>query len=272
MRWFRDARRGDIQGELPGWPEGPSFSVRPQEPERPVRQAGLFGLRALYVAVGGALEALGGTGSFLPGSGNGPGRPQEPENEVTDFPVMWAAPGTVARTLPWQLDPGRCPENLRTHIVVTDRRVVVLGLPDGEPLRDRVLWEAERSKIARVERMRFSAVGGEAKVCFTDGSWCRLAPPDPREYWSVLRHLVHPTDLVPVDALTPRQRAYVQSYVATVKEADTSVDPVITRRPSGKLLIEVTTTQPVRSDLGIVKPFRFMGRSGGRGGFDPHDL
>ena len=28
MRWFRDTERNDIQNELPGWPEGPSFTAR----------------------------------------------------------------------------------------------------------------------------------------------------------------------------------------------------------------------------------------------------
>lgn len=28
MRWFRDTERNDIQGELPGWPEGPVYTTR----------------------------------------------------------------------------------------------------------------------------------------------------------------------------------------------------------------------------------------------------
>src|SRR4051794_17681102 len=69
LRWFRDTQRNDIQAELPGWPEGPSYVLHPEAEKHPGRRVGLFGLRALYVAVGGALESLGGTGSFLPGSG-----------------------------------------------------------------------------------------------------------------------------------------------------------------------------------------------------------
>ncbi|EST30573.1 hypothetical protein M878_17810 [Streptomyces roseochromogenus subsp. oscitans DS 12.976] len=191
---------------------------------------------------------------------------------MTDFPVLWAASGTLARTLPWQIDPSRCPENYRTHIIITDRRVVITGFPDDDLLRDQVLWEAGRSQIACVERMRYSSVGGEAKVHFTDGSWCRLAPPNKRQYWPVLRHLVHPPELVPWDALTPRQRAYVESYLSSVSDRDSSVAPVVTRRPSGKFLIEVTTTQRVKPDLGVLKPFCFMSQAGGRGGFDPNDL
>jgi hypothetical protein len=185
---------------------------------------------------------------------------------------MWADGGAVARTLPWQLDPARCPDDYRTHITVTDRRVVITGFPGDNPQCEQVLWQVERSQIARVERMRFSSVGEEAKVHFPDDSWIRLAPPGPRKYWSVLRHLAHPTEVVPMGALTPRQRAYVESYVASVTDRDTSAEPVITRRPSGKFLIEVPTTQPVKPDLGMLRPFWFMSQTGSRGGFDPKDL
>ncbi|POX51489.1 hypothetical protein C3489_19845 [Streptomyces sp. Ru71] len=271
-RWFRDHQRHDIQGELPGWPDGPEFVPSPETDEQPVRKAGMFGLRAAYVLVGGALEALGGTGSFLPGAGDRPGRPQDPDNEVHDFPVMWATRDGIARTLPWQLDPGRCPDRYRTHAVVTDRRLLVLGLPGGDPGHDEVLWQVNRAEIARVERMRFSGVGEDAKIQFVDGSWCRLAPPSARRYWTVLRHLAHPTELVPLSALTPRQRAYVESYVTSVPDRDLTAEPVITRRPSGKFLIEVATDEPVSADSGVVKQYWFMNKHGGRGAFDPGDL
>ncbi|MFD5158391.1 hypothetical protein ACFWMJ_10010 [Streptomyces hawaiiensis] len=41
------------------------------------------------------------------------GKPEERDNEIDDFPVMWAAPGTLARTAPWQLDPDRRPKGLQ---------------------------------------------------------------------------------------------------------------------------------------------------------------
>ncbi|MET7451250.1 hypothetical protein ABZT03_04990 [Streptomyces sp. NPDC005574] len=132
LRWLRDTRRHDIQGELSGWPAGPAFSLRPEAKNHHVRRVGLFGLRALYVAVGGALE-----------------------------------------------------------------------------------------------------------------SGCDTAA---------------------------RQRAYVDSYVAAVAVRDTSVEPVITRRPSKRLLIEVTTTKPVKPEFGMLKPFWFMSPAGSRGAFDPNDL
>ena len=139
MRWFRDTERRDIQAELPGWPEGPGFTVRSKS-ERRLRKGGRFAAGFLMVAVVGVIEALSSGGSM--GNISTLGSPQEPENEVEDFPVIWAAPGTLARTLPWQLDPGRRPGTYRTHMVVTDGRILVLGLrSDTDVPHDEVLWE-----------------------------------------------------------------------------------------------------------------------------------
>ncbi|MFF1377054.1 hypothetical protein [Streptomyces sp. NPDC058308] len=272
MRWFRGAEREDIQHELPGWPDGHSYAPEPPAAKITARKVGLFGLGSLYALVMAALGAFGsGTGAG-PGGRRGPGRPTDRENEVGDFPVMWAAPGTLARTLPWQLDPGRRPAEYRTHCVVTDRRVVILGFPDLDPGQDTVLWEIGRDRIAGVERMSYSDVGGEAKICFDDGSWCRLAPPTERIHWTVLRHLTHPTVLLAVSEMTPRQRKYVESYVASLSEREPSAAPVVTQRPSGRFLIEVTTKEPLSANHGITKDYWFMSRRGGRGAIRPNDL
>ncbi|MET9535890.1 MULTISPECIES: hypothetical protein [unclassified Streptomyces] len=149
MRWFRDMQGNDIQQQLAGWPAGPSFAARPPAQQRPVRKVGLFGLRALYVVIAGALEGLGGTGSFFPGAGDGPGRSQDPANEIEDFPVIQGNSGSIAQGLPWQLDPARCPEGYRTHAVVTDQRVVIVGFQDDDPSQDEVLWtsSAQPSRV-----------------------------------------------------------------------------------------------------------------------------
>ncbi|MEU6480717.1 hypothetical protein ABZ858_28330 [Streptomyces sp. NPDC047017] len=272
MRWFRDPRRNDIHQELPGWPAGPCFALGAEPGKTPGGNAAALGLRALYVAIGGALEALGGTGGFLPGRSAGPGRPQEPENEVEDFPVMWAEPDSVARTLPWQLDPARCPESCRTHLIVTDRRLVVVGFTGDDLSRDEVLWEIDRSEVSGAETMRCSAVGGDIRIHFADGSWCRLAPPSSRVHWSITRHLAGCAELVSSSDLTSRQSRYVDSYVSSLGERNTSVEPVITRRRSGNFLIEVTTTIPVKPDHGLLKSYAFMSKAGRRGGFNPADL
>ncbi len=63
----------------------------------------------------------------------GPPYHREPRDELEDFPVLWAAPGTLARTLPWRLDPARSDQRRsRTHLIVTDHRLVVVGLPFNE--------------------------------------------------------------------------------------------------------------------------------------------
>ncbi|MEU7584510.1 hypothetical protein AB0B50_43820 [Streptomyces sp. NPDC041068] len=277
MRWFRDAERRDIQNELTaqaGWPDGPSYTLAPPPPPKSAaRKAGRFGLgtlvAAVVIALGVLLGDLGGTG---PGGSKGPGRPRDPENEVDDFPVLWGAPGTLARTLPWQLDPARRPAEYHTHCVVTDRRVVIVGFPDLNPRKDEVLWEIDRQHITQVERMTYSEVRGEAKIRFTDGSWCRLAPPGLRYGWTVLRHLAHPTELLPPAEMTPRQRKYVESYAASVIDRDPDEAPVVTRRPSGRFLIEVRTTAPVTAEDGIEKRHQHMSKRGRQGAIRQGDI
>ncbi|MGW3913691.1 hypothetical protein ACWEBX_19540 [Streptomyces sp. NPDC005070] len=266
MRWFRDTERNDIQDALAGWPEGPVCTIRPKS-ERRVRAAGAFGVRAAALAVLGAVETLAAAGSI--GSGpRGTGRSHDHENEVDDFPVMWAAPGTVARTLPWQLDPGRCPEHYRTHIVVTDRRVLVLGFPDDDTTRDEVLWQTDRDRIAKVERRTFTKVGLEAVITFTDRSWCRLAPPSPSDHWEVVRHLAYASAVVTPEELTPGQKKTVAAFTAE----HPSFRTVVTRRPSGNFTIEVTSEPDPDPREGSDPQLRLMGPDGEHVNFEPGDL
>ncbi|MGW1530782.1 hypothetical protein [Streptomyces aureus] len=266
MRWFRDTERNDIQNDLEGWPEGPAFGLR-SKPERRVRAAGAFGVRAAALAVLGAVETLSAAGSV----GNAPrgtGRSRDRENEVDDFPVMWAAPGTVARTLPWQLDPSRCPERYRTHIVVTDRRVLVIGFPDDDTTRDEVLWQTDRDDISNVERRTFTKVGLEAVITFTDRSWCRLAPPGAQDHWEVVRHLAYPSAVLAPEELTPRQRETVAAFAAERPSSRT----VVTRRPSGNFTIEVTSESDPDPARGSDPRLRLMGPDGEHVNFKAGDL
>ncbi|WP_241194163.1 hypothetical protein [Streptomyces sp. SID10115] len=57
---------------------------------------------------------------------------------------MWAAPGTLARTLPWQLDPARRPKGYTTDLVVTSHRLLFVG-PELGLLEDVRLTFADRS-------------------------------------------------------------------------------------------------------------------------------
>ncbi|MGW3934097.1 hypothetical protein [Streptomyces phaeochromogenes] len=232
-RWFRDTERNDIQGELSelaGWPEGPVHRVR--------SSGGALGLNVLKggaitvgVLIMAALSSAGGNvGGGVRGSGSG--TTHDRADEVEDFPVMWAAPGTIARTLPWQLDPGRCKQkHYRTHAILTDRRLLIVGLPFAEKRReivkDEVLWETPRSAIGTVERRDFKD-GDDVKVVFTDGSWCRLTC-FRRE--CLTRHIIDQPDLVPLDSLTPAQRGTAEAFAAA--HAPDAGLPLITRNPCG---------------------------------------
>ncbi|MFJ5640651.1 hypothetical protein [Streptomyces sp. NPDC093223] len=171
-RWFRDPARRDIQGELPGWPPGPVYRLKSRTGFVLRTVLGitfLLGVLALAVVADGNVPSVSGP------AGAGLGRSKDPENEEEDFPVLWAAPGAVARTLPWELDPARRPGTDVTHLVLTDRRLLVLGgLQDPRDPWEEVLWETDLSAVAAVERCLFSVGGRDFRVTFTDGSWCRL--------------------------------------------------------------------------------------------------
>ncbi|WP_328845790.1 hypothetical protein [Streptomyces sp. NBC_00258] len=244
MRWFRDAERNDIQGELPGWPEGPAYTPR-STGESVARNSIKGAAMALGAAVMGILGSAGGNISGTYGDTSGKDTSDDRADEVEDFPVLWAAPGTIARTLPWQLDPGRSGEkHYRTHAIVTDRRLVIVGLlyhkKDDKLIEDETLWEIPRSHIGRIERRDFKD-GQDVKISFTDASWCRLSS-FRRE--KLTRYLLHPLDLVPLGSLTPAQRSAVEDFVATAHAPDVGT-PVVDRRPSGHYRVEV----PVPSEL-----------------------
>ncbi|GAA3087583.1 hypothetical protein ACFQ0X_19465 [Streptomyces rectiviolaceus] len=234
MRWFRDTNRLDVQDHLPGWPEGPRYAPR-TKPEQRTRSAARFGLRGLYAVVAGGLETLAGSGSVtkVPRAIGHP--PEDPDNEVEDFPVLWAAPDSLARTLPWQLDPGRRPAGYLTYAVVTDRRVVILGRADDGRAGPEVLWECARTDIAGAERRNFSKENSDAVIRFTDGSWCRLHVSLP---YGLLRYLATPHELLGDDRLSPGQREAVAAFTARHALA---TRPVVSRRPSGNVLVEYRT-------------------------------
>ncbi|MFI2620025.1 hypothetical protein [Streptomyces sp. NPDC018584] len=236
MRWFRDTERNDIQNELPGWPEGPLYKAR-SKGDSLARNVGKGGVLALGAVIMGILTGGGGSGPSA--SKSGTAASEDRADEIDDFPVMWAAPGTIARTLPWQLDPSRAPdpEQYRTHAIVTDRRLVVVGLPvlkkDRKVIEDEVLWETPRSTISRVEWRNFRNER-DVKIVFTDGSWCRLQSPL-REY--LARYLVSTPDVIPLESLTQAQRQAIDNFLDTANAADLS-EPVVTRLPCGHYRVE----------------------------------
>ncbi|MFH9009630.1 hypothetical protein ACH4E5_41205 [Streptomyces afghaniensis] len=183
-RSFRDHERNDIEPDLPGWPPGRTFAVR-----------GFFGKLGRHVrtVVTGLLmlplyiiaDALG-----SPASPEKRGKLEERENEVDDFPVMWAGGGETARTLPWQLDPSRRPWRMVTEIELTESdglvrilsyentargsRFVSWGGGEKVPGSEAVLWSVPRKDIAGAEIKPFSLAESDFKISFRDGSWARL--------------------------------------------------------------------------------------------------
>jgi hypothetical protein len=163
-RSFRDRRRHDIEAEFPGWPEGNStFSVR-----RLPGKIGVYARDAVsapFVVAWGILCDLLGGSTIDPEPGRG--KLEDQENEVDDFPVMWADPGDTARALPWQLDPSRRPSRCVTEIVLTPGRLCVVE-------SGRTLWETPRDNVAEATVKQFSLGRRDFRLTFQDGSWARL--------------------------------------------------------------------------------------------------
>ncbi|WP_055524693.1 hypothetical protein [Streptomyces graminilatus] len=249
MRWFRDFQRNDIQNELAGWPTGPTYTVR-SAGDTVARNAAKGVLAAAGMAIRGFLSAHGGSIGGTPGlAGNGTNISHDHADEIDDFPVMWAAPGTIARSLPWQLDPARSSEKrYRTHAVITDRRLAIVGFPyvkgNDSLIDDELLWETPRSSIERVELRDFK-LGRDAKIFFGDGSWCRLKSIG-RE--RLTRYLIEPLDFIPLDSLTPAQRNTAEAFAAA--QAPDAELPLVKRNPCGCFRIEVVALSTVHAFFG----------------------
>lgn len=237
-RWFRDAERNDIQGELAEWPDGPVFTPRTQG-DQAARSVGR-GLLSAIPVIANIIANIGGAGGSPFGSGAGSGKPEEPENEVDDFPVMWAAPGTLARTVPWQLDPGRRPEGYLTDLVLTSRRLLFLDEVG-------VLAEFPRESISGARQMEFSRIGADMRLTFADDSWIRLFTGSPANAERLAGILNGDVQAVPESALTDAQRARVARFVAHLRGS--LHPPVYTRYPSGIVRVEVCVPSKAGKDL-----------------------
>ncbi|MGW6062812.1 hypothetical protein [Streptomyces sp. NPDC055189] len=245
MRWFRDEERRDIQGELAGWPDGRVY-VKRSNASRVARSGLKAGLLVALIAVVGV---LGGTGV---GNVSTLGRSDDPEDEVEDFPVLWGAPGTLARDLPWQLDSARRPSTDRTHAIITDRRLLVVGLlDDEETIWDDVLWEVPRSAVGLVEPRDFGS-GHDVKVVFTDGSWCRLSSRWRDAFVDRLRDV---PEIVRLEELTTAQRMTVMTFAAAHSAAGT---PLVTRQSDGNFLVGIRASDRVSPSQGLCEGVQHM--------------
>ncbi|MDQ0930376.1 hypothetical protein [Streptomyces turgidiscabies] len=244
-RWFRGPERDDIQDELTGWPPGPAYSPHTVG-DQTARRAG----RAFLVGIpliANLIANIGGASGSPFGDVPVRGKPEEPENEVHDFPVMWAAPGTFARTVPWQLDPGRRPEGYTTDLVLTSRRLLFLGTRSGTLDKADVLGEYARESIAGARRMKFSEVGADVRVTFADQSWIRLFTGSPDTAERLAEFLSGAAQGLPESALSDAQRQRVSRFVVDLP--DTAQSPVYTRLPSGIVLVEARV--PAKAGRGL---------------------
>ncbi|MFF5964162.1 hypothetical protein ACFY64_10520 [Streptomyces collinus] len=183
-RSFRDLERNDIEPDLPGWPSRPPFRVRGFLGKLGVHVRSVT-IRLLLLPLIIIADALG-----SPVSPEKRGELEERENEIDDFPVMWAGEGETARTLPWQLDPSRRSWRTVTEIELAEpdglvriwsyedtargSRFVSWGGGQKASGSETVLWSVPRKEIVGAQIKRFSMAESDFKVSFRDGSWARL--------------------------------------------------------------------------------------------------
>lgn len=224
------------------WPGRPEFAVLDASERR--QQRAVNGLLRWVPAVVGAIVNLGGPSGVGGGQEpRGPHESQEPENEVEDFPVMWAERGALARRVPWELDPDRVPRRagvalLATDLAVTDRSVYVVGYGPKSPDDAEVLWSTPRSTITNAEIMPYLGAHPDLRLTFADGSWIRLnaKATSPAK---LLVNAVNGTSRVITEAdLTDGQRAQVAETARRFK-VDAGLPQVFTRLPSGLVQAEL---------------------------------
>jgi hypothetical protein len=263
-RWFRDTERRDIQAELPGWPAGPEYTLHSTATQKADRVGGGL-LGGLVIAARVAVEAVTG-GNAVQVGGASRSKPEDPANESEDFPVMWAAPGTVARTVPWQLDPARSPEHTRVDAVVTERRFLLLGIGPDLTASATLLWETPRETVAGAERLAFSEGGHDVRVTFTDGSWVRLSTGAADKFAGVLAER---RKLLPEAELTEGQRERLTRFVGELPA--TAQPPKLFRLASGVVLAE--SQVPAKAGKGLFETHSIvMGDSGEAARPQPGDL
>lgn len=190
-RWFRDPQGRDIEPLLEqqgGWPhrEGPTGppGAQPTDWRDTTAKAVGASIKVAQTIAGVATSAAGG----LSGAGDidlGPAKKyMDPAIEFEDFPVMVAGPGSVAGSVPWQLDPARRPADYQVLMSLTSRRFLLTHLqtPGGEwslgglmeTLPRQLIWQVPRQRIAGVEQRKYSENEADTILRFTDGSWIRV--------------------------------------------------------------------------------------------------
>ncbi|MFF4250904.1 hypothetical protein ACFY1L_06840 [Streptomyces sp. NPDC001663] len=244
-RWFRDLDRNDIQGELSGWPEGPVYSLH-STGDRVAHRTGRAFLVGIPV-IANIIANIGGAAGSPFGDVPVRGKPEDPDNEVQDFPVMWAAPGALARTVPWQLDPGRRPKGYATDLVLTSRRLLFLGTRTGTLDKADVLAEFPRDSIAGARRLTYSEVEADVRLTFTDQSWIRLFAGNPDSAERLCQLLAGTISTVPDSELSSGQRDRLTRFLAELPA--NAQPPLLTRLPSGIVMVEVRVPSKAAKDV-----------------------
>lgn len=248
-RSYRDRRRNDIEAELPGWPEGSTFTVR--------RFPGRIGV---YVgsAVSGVLAAAWGILSDLLGGSTidtepARGKLEERANEVEDFPVMWADADDTARSLPWQLDPSRRPQGYVTEVVLTTRRLLIVGSGTA-------LWEAARENVVDAGVKQFSVGRRDFRLTFRDGSWARLTTNVSYHTTELVGLITGTHHRLSATELSSEQRERLSKFATSLPAGATR--PVLTRLPSG--LVRVQAAAPGRGRSVVSESRGFVMNEAGR--------
>lgn len=263
-RWFRDTGRRDIQAELPGWPAGPAYTLHSKATQNADRVGGGL-LGGIVTAFQVAVEAVTG-GNAVQVGGKSRSAPDDPANESEDFPVLWAAPGTVARTVPWQLDSARSQDHTRVDAVVTERRFLLLGIGPDLAASATVLWETPRETVGGAEQLAFSEGGHDVRVTFTDGSWVRLSTGAADKFAGVLAER---RKLLPESELTAGQRERLARFVGELPT--TAQPPKAFRLASGAVLVEAQV--PAKVGKGLFETHSIvMGDAGEAARPQPGDL
>ncbi|MFJ3757416.1 hypothetical protein [Streptomyces sp. NPDC090080] len=266
-RWFRDPDRNDIQQELSGWPAGPTYELHATG-DRVARRTG----RAFAVGIpliANIIANIGGAAGSPFGDVPVRGRPEEPENEVEDFPVMFAAPGTLARTVPWQLDPARRPKGYATDLALTSRRLLFLGTKTGTLDKADVLAEFPREALAGAKRMTYSEAEADVRLSFADKSWIRLFTGNPDSAERLCQLLSGTVQTVTEAELSPGHRARLTRFLAELPGR--SQPPVLTRLRSGIIMVEVSVPSKASESVHETHSI-LMGPSGEAAAPKPGDL
>ena len=175
FRSFRDFQGRDISAELPGWPP----SKKPGEPPAKTSTKGVLLASAWH-----GLNTLAFILMLAGINANSLSAPEDPE-ELNDYPVLRADPGTFATGAPWQLDPGRNKAKPRVILHVTNQRLLFTDPRTGE-----LLWEFGREDIKTMTCEHLM------RITFVDGSWIRfslvkdknaLIPDNDKDYRTVVR-------------------------------------------------------------------------------------